>query len=954
MEPEGRKTVTVLFCDLVAYTELAERLDPEALRLVMSGFFELARTVIERHGGTVEKFVGDEVMAVFGVPLVREDDALRAVRAATALRELLAGSALDRPMQVRIGINTGEVVVGDPAPGYAFVTGEPVALAKRLEQVAAPGEILLGARTHRLLAHAVQATSRGPLRLKGKRDAVGAFRLDATRSDAPAVPRRDDVPLVEREPELRRLRDAFDSVVAGGARVVTVVGEPGLGKSRLVREFAATLTGEARILVGRCPPYGEGITFTPLRELVLQLGRDESELGVTSREVFGAAQSLLAAVAREQPVVVVFDDVHWAEPTFLDLIEYLGDRLDGARVLVVCLARPELAERRPAWLREPAHALSLGPLSQVGSESLLEALGVPVDARAAIAEAAEGNPLFVEQLAALAGEDAPALPASIRGVLAERLDRLSRDERSVLERAAVIGRSFSLEAVEYLTPTEQRDGVEANLLALVRQRLVQPELIAPEEGYRFQHSLIREAAYESLAKATRARLHELVAARLETAGAEHALVGFHLEQAYRLRLELDSTDVAIGARGGRLLRLAAQEAFGRSDLPATIALLARARALLPPDDAAQPVLLTELGYARIKAGDFAGAETDLDEAIERARRAGDRAAELHARVERQFARAFAASSASASASLELAQEALQEFEQLGDELGLARAWWLKADGEVLGCRWRERAAALEHALEHARRADTGLDFVSTLSGLLAQALLYGPTPAAEAIARTEQLRDDAGSDRALRATVSTSLAGLLAMQGSFDDARRVYADAVAAYEELGLHLRRASHRYVGAQIELLAGDAAAAERELRASTAALTAFGARNFAATHGALLAQVLCALRRWDEAEAQAREVGESAPDDDLWTRVLWQSALATALVQRGRVADAEPLALDALALTESVEFPDLRVAALACTAEVETARQRLESAERLLGEARDVLAAKGNVVALALVAA
>ena len=291
---EGRKTVTVLFCDLVAYTELAERLDPEALRLLMLRFFERAAAVIEGHGGTVEKFVGDEVMAVFGVPVVHEDDALRAVRAAVAVQKCVAELDRDTDVQleVRVGINTGEVMTGDPSAGHGFVSGDPVAVGKRLEQAAAPGEIVVGESTHRLVEHAVQATQLEPLTLKGKTGEAVAFRLESVDPAATAIPRRHDTPLVGQEQELERLHSAYREAASGGVRLVTIVGDSGIGKSRLARELVTGLAGEASVVVSSCPPYGEGTTFSPIREAFRAAGRDEAVLEGSSYEVFAATRSL--------------------------------------------------------------------------------------------------------------------------------------------------------------------------------------------------------------------------------------------------------------------------------------------------------------------------------------------------------------------------------------------------------------------------------------------------------------------------------------------------------------------------------------------------------------------------------------------------------------------------------------------------------------------------------------
>ncbi len=950
---EGRKTVTVLFCDLVAYTELAGRLDPEALRHLMLRFFERAAAVIEGHGGTVEKFVGDEVMAVFGVPVVHEDDALRAMRAAVAVHECV--SELDRQsdaqLEVRIGVNTGEVVTGDASAGHGFVSGDAIAVGKRLEQAAAPGEIVLGESTYRLVEHAVRATRLDPLALKGKAQEAVAYRLESVDPTATAIPRRDDTPLVGQREELEHLRSAYREVASSGVRLVTVVGDSGIGKSRLARELVRSLEEEAEVVAAICPPYGEGTTFSPIRETFRQTGRDEGVLEGSSYDVFAATRTLFEELARERPVLAVFDDVHWAEETFLDLIEHLSVRLGAAPVLLLCLARPELAERRPQWLSRPDATLALDALSPVDSHDLLDALDAPADLRERIAELAEGNPLFIEQLAAFADEegDEVTLSGSIRGVLHARLDRLDTEERAVLERAAVIGRSFPLDAVLQLMPPPDREQAQARVFELVRRGLIQPDVSVPEDGFRFRHALIREAVYEAMPKAFRADLHETVAEQLDDAGGEPALVGFHLEQTCLLRQELGLRDVELAKRAGRLLQRAAEDTSSRIDAPATISLLERARALLPADDKELPAVLTDLGSTRLNGGDLPGAESALVEGVEAAASLGQRAAELHARIELQFVRAFATETPPEE-SVALAEEAIAELEPLGDEVALARAWWLRSSGDLAACRWRARGEGIERALEHARRAHAGIEMVGTLAGLLGQALLHGPTPVDEGIARLEGLPDELGLDRPLRGSVNTSLAGLLALRGDFDDARLLFRDAAATYEEFGQRLRRAQQAFVGAQIEVLAGDVATAERELRASSSAFDEIGAATSATTHRALLADVVARFGHAGEAEELVDRVAREAPADDLVAHVLWRCALARVRAREGSAEDAATLAAEARRLLADAEFPQLSIAVLTAAAEAAAAGNDGMEAERLLGEARRIAAAKGALASLA----
>jgi class 3 adenylate cyclase/tetratricopeptide (TPR) repeat protein len=949
---ETRKVVTVLFCDLVAFTSLGEQLDPESLRLVISRYFDEATAVLDRHGATITGLAGDEVMAVFGVPAVREDDALRAVTAAVEMRgrvtALESGLGSGAVLQVRIGVNTGEVVATDLGRDRGFdVTGDAISVGKRIETAAAPGEILLGHDTHALVAHAVEAAALGPTPVKGRERPVEMFRLDSVDAGAGAIPRRLDAPLVGREAELAQLRATLaDATGHRRARTVLVLANAGIGKSRLARELLATAAPEVTPLVGRCPPFGEGTTFSPLREVFKQAGVDPGVLDAASFEVFAATRRLLEEASAQGPVLLVLDDVHWAEETFLDLIEHLRARLDTC-VLVLCLARPELAERRPVWLEEMT-MMRLEPISEAESEQLLEALGAPAGARARIAEAAEGNPLFLEQFAAIADDASPApIAGSVRAVLQARLDRLARPESSVLERAAVVGRSFTLVALLELSTPAERDQAQARVFELVRKGLIRPDTTAPEEGFCFQHALVRDVVYESMPKALRAELHERVAARLEAGGASSALIGHHLEQAFRRRSELTGPDGRLGARAGRTLLEAAQESSGRSDYPAAVSLLERARDLLSAEDPILPLLLTELGYARVHAGDMPAAEAALDEAVLLAASLGDRGAELRAQIQRQFARTFVAQSASAAENLRVADEALPELEQLGDELALARAWWLKSSSYVISCRLHKRAEALEEALAHARRARTRQDLVGTLSGLLAQALLHGPTPVEEAIPIVEQMAVDAGRDRAVAAAIDTNLAGLLAMTGSIEEARRVYANAAATYEEFGLRFRRASQAFVGARIEQLAGNLSGAERELRESSAALAEIGASSTAATHRAMLADVLCSLGELSDAQALADEVSRTAPADDLIPQVLWRTVSARVLARRGAVAEAWTHAEAALRLSDEVEFPHIRVAALTAAAEVAAARGHTADAGTQLDLARRLLAEKGNVV-------
>jgi hypothetical protein len=449
----------------------------------MGRYFDEARAAIERHGGTVEKFIGDAVMSVFGIPRVHEDDALRAVRAAAELRDAVRalGDELEGELGVRIeariGLATGEVVAGDPSSGQAFATGDVVNVAARLEQAAPAGDVLLGERTHELVREAVRAEPAGSLALKGKSAPVAAWRLLEVRG-LPAVTRGLGSPFVGRERDLEGLLAVLERTVESrSCQLCTVVGPPGIGKSRIAEEFARAAADGHRVVVGRCRPYGEGITFWPLQEIVRHvtsgeagvehvLAGDEDAALVAERiagaigtaepsgapeETFWAFRRLFEALARERPLIVVVDELQWAEPTLLDLLEYLLVFASDVPLLLLCLSRPELFEERPTWAapRQAATVLALEPLGEEESAALVATLaaahGLPDEGLARVVDTAEGNPLFLEQLLAYRAGDGngdSAVPPTIQALLAARIDRLEAEERAVLLRASVQGKTF--------------------------------------------------------------------------------------------------------------------------------------------------------------------------------------------------------------------------------------------------------------------------------------------------------------------------------------------------------------------------------------------------------------------------------------------------------------------------------------------------------------------------------
>jgi class 3 adenylate cyclase len=640
---EHRKVVTVLFCDVVGSTALGESADPEALRALLARYFGQMRGIVESHGGTVEKFIGDAVMAVFGVPVVHEDDALRALRAAIEMRDALPELGIEG----RIGVNTGEVVTGTEE---RLATGDAVNVAARLEQAADSGEILVGEETVRLARDAAETEPVEPLTLKGKSEPVPAYRLIAASHEAPA--RRLDAPMVGRKRELAALREAWERARAETrCELVTVLGPPGVGKSRLTTELIAG--AGVRVVRGRCLPYGEGITYWPVVEVVKQLADVEVEpqaaesirslLGddvpTTREEIAWAFRKLLEAAA---PLVVVFDDIQWGEETFLDLVEHVGLLSAGASILLLCCARPELLDRRPGW---PV-TLRLEPLPADACELLIEdrlaGRRIGDDLRGRILRAAGGNPLFVEEMVAMLGRATDAevvVPPTIQALLAARLDQLEPEERLVLERGSVEGEVFHRGAVQVLAPDEQR--VTTRLAVLVRKEFVRPDRsqFPGDDGFRFRHLLIRDAAYDALPKAVRAELHERFAGwLLEHAGnliEADEVMGYHLEQAHRYRTELGllgAETTALALRAGELLASASGRALLRDDLRAAVNLLERAVALLPVEGRGVDLDL-DLADALFRSGRFADAEAVAAAAAERAAAAGDNRGERLARLQ---------------------------------------------------------------------------------------------------------------------------------------------------------------------------------------------------------------------------------------------------------------------------------------------------------------------------------
>ena len=967
-----RRLVTVVFVDVVESMGLAEALDPEALGRVLQSYFETVSGALVRHGGTVEKYAGDAVMAVFGIPVSHEDDALRAARAAldvrtgvAALNDQLAhqhGVGID----IRIGIETGEVVATPTDARQRLVTGEAVGIAAKLEQAGGADEIVVGALAGRLIDHAAVLVPLGEIAIKGKREPVHAYRLAELRPIVPAFEQRQEARFVGRKRELAALRRVLKRSVDGSdVRLAVVVGSPGVGKSRLVAELCARVKG-ASVFWGRCLSYGDGITYWPLREALEQAAesaeRDavlaalDADTPPPAAEIAWLFRQFCEATARERPLVLVFDDVHWAEPTFLDLVEHVADKGTGP-IAVVCLAREEFLEDGPTLLegRANSSAIELDALATDETDALLDGLGGTVlesDQRARIVEAAEGNPLFLEQLLALAlegGLAGGALPETIQALLAARLDRLGPGERAVLERGAVIGKEFRLDDVEALIDPDAAAATEVLMNTLAARGFVRPA--APGE-FRFRHLLVQEAVYRSAPKRLRAELHERFIDRFERREGSADIdefAGYHLERAYRLRTELGESDrhtQRLAEDAGRRLGDAGVRALKRGDMPATIALLGRAVDLLPESGEARYELMCELGIGQYSAGDTAASTATFLTAITEAEAAGQRRVALRARIEAAYARLLTEPQGAARELLDLAEGAIPTFEALDDDRSLARAWLLigYVRGGIHGnhLAWEE---AEERALGYYRRTAFP---ASTCLGQIAAATYWGPTPVTDGIARCKRLLADETIGQAGRAAVVPYLGGLHAQAGALSRGRELVAEAERIYEELGSATAVIHCGTVRADIELLAADLPAAERTLREQCEQLERIHDRAHLAVRAAKLAETMYRQGNLDEAERWTRVSRANAASDDQSAQLVLGPVEAKLLARKGAVSEAQEHAEEVVRLADGTDGLNLRASARLALGEVFRVAGLAAEMEYVIGEAVELFEQKGNSVA------
>lgn len=896
----SRRTVTVLFSDLVGSTALGERLDPELLRSVLARYFAAMAAVIETHGGIVEKYVGDAIMAVFGLTTIHEDDALRAARAALGMRERLttlnAQLSAERgvTLAARTGIGTGEVVTGDPAAGGTLATGDAINTAARLEQAAGAGEVLLATATWRLVRDAVRAEPVAPVAAKGKAAPVAAVRLLGLAGPAQGADARDraGTPLVGRAAELDCIEALFVGVTRDRrAHLLTVLGPAGVGKSRLVAEALARLGDRATVLRGRCLSYGEGITWWPLRGILhAAAGITEEDHAATARSKLGAlvagvrdgdviaarlataiglsdepappeellwaARRTLETLASERPLVLLVEDIHWAEAALLELLEYVVAHADGVPILLVCPTRPELRETAPGWGSDGSRVtwLELDALHGAATAALVDAVpggsALPPVLRERVLAIAEGNPLFTEELVRMlvedghsAGSDIP-LPPTIGALLAARLDALPAGERGTAQRASVVGRAFEAATVVALTPERARHRVRETLIGLARRELVVPDGEAaaggPEttaDAYRFRHILIRDAAYERLTKTERADLHERFADWLEGLAGDRlaeyqAILGHHLERAWRYRTELhDASDGtrALGVRAARHLYASGKRARERGESAAAETLLLRAEELPMVDGPARADLLVEAGRAQLDFGRAAEAYGRADRALELAIGSGAAALAARARLLRYEASIAIGTFADTDpAALAEVDAALQDATASGEAAALAQAWAMRGVLAYMDGRLAESAECNRVALGHARAARDDRLALDLEIASLAEAFV-GPTPATEVVELGRSMLERAHPWPFLRADVLRLLAPAEAMLGRREDAEAHALESVATIRDLAQLAAIANvEADLGGWVYRLAGNLPAAEAALRRAHAGAGAIGDRN------------------------------------------------------------------------------------------------------------------------------
>jgi tetratricopeptide (TPR) repeat protein len=781
--------------------------------------------------------------------------------------------------------------------------------------------------------------------------------------------------MVGRDLQLRMLQDAFEAATTEDAcHLFTVLGPAGIGKSRLVREFVSSVAGRAQVLSGRCLSYGEGITFFPIAEMAIQaagisedatperaradlreLLEDASDGDTVAAHLAGllgldgsgpveppwAVRRFLETLGGRRPVVAVFDDIHWGEPSLLEVIEHVASWSRYVPILLVCMARPELLEERPGWSGGQRNATSvhLEPLSEPEADALIEnLLGHPAltqDIRERIRAAANGNPLFVEEMLSMLVDDAVLVqkdgewvatvdlatvqvPPAISALLASRLDRLSPEERRVVEAAAVVGEVFDRSAVGALVPDES-GRLDEHLGRLLLKDVVRP---SPSdvggEGLRFRHILLRDAAYDAIPKAERAALHEAFADHLQATLGERTsefdeFIGYHLEQAHRMRDELglhDELTERLARSAFEHLRAAGVRAAERGDPATAASLLQHAIDLREPGDPERLGIAWVLGVALADSGSIGRGRELLGDTVTRADAARDDRAAAYARCALAAVRWLADPEANVAEAKETGERALAQFEAEGDDRGQALAWTTRAYAHWFEEHVEDARIAAERGIVHAVAAgDRGME--GDLLGLISACDALGPTPIADGIAETERILADARAkgNRRLEQSVLRSIGTMYSMEGAFDRARGLIEASRALAQELGLRIEYWAAAQNAGRNEWLAGDLDSAAVILRESCEALESLGESAFLSTHSTMLAELEVERGNLSEADRWIEVAERTGSPDDRATQVGIQKARGLVLQARADPS-AEAHLRRALALIDETDMAPWRI--------------------------------------------
>jgi predicted ATPase/class 3 adenylate cyclase len=1035
--PGQHKLVTILFCDVVNSSRLTHEIGSAGTRVILKRFQDLAEEVFQGHGGTVGHLRGDGMMTVFGIPVVHDDDALRAVRAAEQFRRALEPLSLEveaqyrLPVQVRLGINSGSALVSSGKAIEEQVTSTAANFAKRLEEAADPGGILLGVDTYKLVKDAVKVED-VRLEVDGAPQSVPAYRVLAVLPNRPGRIRRVDGPMIGRTLEQGILHWMFDRTIAeSSCHLVTTFGPPGVGKSRLIEEFTRQVGERATILRGHCLSYGDSAAFWPIVQIVhhaagiqstdspdrvhdrlVALVADEKDqkqarqIVLRVEQLLGknddlelpgdtawALRRLLEALARKKPIIVLIEDLQWAELTLLEALEHIAECAIDTPIMLVGMGRAdELLRRHRSWPSGKLNAMSiqLSPLSDAEAEQLVTHLldGEPLhpDAQAQIAQKTQGNPLIIEELTdALMGDgvlrrldghweltqdlDQVSLPLSIQALLEGRIERLDDEEREILGRAAVVGEQFHLGDMEVLVPGSSSEEIAGRLDRLIRHELIRQDRDAAAplptesgEGYRFRHILIRNVAYERMNEELRAILHEQYADWLERSSGERAglfdeLVAYHLNRAVDYLAALPARgdyqresarrrDLA--RRAGIRFASAGRRAAVRGDVRPTTTWLERATLLLPDDDPGRLEVLPDLAEALQASGRLEEAMKVYDEMISAARAAGAESRLRRAALGKLYVTAFRDLGSFLKQGPDEVQRAIHVFERQQDQLGLAMAHYLLAYADYAMGRLIAAKPRVERAKDHARAAGDRT-WEAHILRLRCLILYWGPTPLDEVVTEAEGAYATATEHgmRGLQAAALTIMARAAAMRDDFPQARRRSREANAITKNLGELLTQATDSISDGLIELLDGELSAAEQALLSGHQALKGMGGNGPGASVAAMLARVYLEQHRNADAERMALECKATAADEQLDTQIKWRSISAIVLARRGDLAEAEPLAREALRRALQTDQLESLAEAHADLAGVLRLAERREEAAHELGQALNLYEEKGNEV-------